>query len=228
VSGRRVLTLCNGRGLDLLNPTAGDYSDFVWQAEHLAKENRFNGATLGLTYSVAEHAARAADVAYQRTRDPLIAAAALLHDNPEAALKDDTTPKKHALAGLISERCGVLAPAILACFAELERRHEEAVHLAAGLPWPLPEVMCAEVKAVDKIMFVTEWRDLMGNRAHPDWTPYVGIEALPGRIRPRAWQSARLMWLERAVRFLPVFAGRQSESILDVFPQLRAASAVPA
>ena len=54
MSARTILTLANGKGADLLNLRPEDV-DFAAFAEHLAKEKRFNGATPGLEYSVADH-----------------------------------------------------------------------------------------------------------------------------------------------------------------------------
>lgn len=220
MSARTVFTLAGGRGIDLLHPRVDDYADFFWQAEHLAKEPRYNGATANIAYSVAEHATRAADAAFKATRDPLIAAAVQLHDNPEALLRDEATPKKNAIAELIAEECGVLAPAILGCFGKLERRHEACVYQAAGLPWPLPERIAATVKHFDKVMFVTEWRDLMGNVPHPDWAPYEGIAPLAGPIRPWPFHAARYFFLQRCQRFLPVFEGRRALPLHELFPGL--------
>jgi hypothetical protein len=40
-------------------------------------------------------------------------------------------------------------------------------------------------------MFVTEWRDLMGNQPHPDWAKYSGIPPLTEVIKPLEWNVAR-------------------------------------
>lgn len=189
-----TLTLADGRGFDLLAPCA---ADIVWPAlaEQLAKENRFNGATPGVAYSVAEHLVRGTEAIMAMTGDAAVAAAFSLHDVPEAVLKDDTTPKKRALAALIARQCGVLAPAILDCFAAFDDLHQAAVNEAAGVPWPLPEAVAKEVKRFDLIMFVTEWRDLMrsGGRPwpHPNWAPYSGIQPLADTIVPWPWPEAQ-------------------------------------
>ena len=72
-----VLTLSNGKGLDLLNPRAEDI-DFAVIAEHLAKENRYNGATKNRCYSVAEHSVRCAMAALNACGDRRLAAYLLL------------------------------------------------------------------------------------------------------------------------------------------------------
>lgn len=222
MSARCHFKIPNGPLINLRHPTPADYADFFWQAEHLAKEARYNGATPEVVYSVAEHAARGADAAYEQTRDPLVAAAVLIHDNPESLLRDETTPKKNALAEEIAETCGVLAPQVLECYAALERRHEAAVHMAAGVGWPLPEHIRRIVKQIDRRLLVTEWRDLMGGIPHPDREAYADVQPLPSLIVPRHWRAARLMYLDRARAYLPVLADRRGENLHDLFPQLRA------
>ncbi len=60
-----TLTLANGVNFDLLNPVAADVS-FEVICEHLAKANRYCGATPGAVYSVAQHCSLVAE----RVRDP--------------------------------------------------------------------------------------------------------------------------------------------------------------
>lgn len=201
-----ILTLANGCGVDLLDPKASDI-DFAVIAEQLAKENRYNGATPGQAYSVAEHSVRGTLEILKSTGDQKLAGYFLLHDCHEAFLKDDTTPKKRALAATAQAMFGVLAGDILRAFEELTERFDRAVHEAAGLPWPMSEEMAAKVKSWDLRMFVTEWRDLMGNRPHPNPAPYRDIEPLQREIRPWSWQSAQRMFLVRCHELLPALQG---------------------
>jgi hypothetical protein len=124
----------------------------------------------------------------------------------EAVLKDDTTPKKRAIAELCAQQFGILAEHVLGAFDRLTDRHDAAIHAAAGLPWPMPAELAAQVKAWDLIMLVTEWRDLMGDRPHPDWTPYRDVAPLPETIRPWSWPFARLALQVRWRRLLPALA----------------------
>src|SRR4051794_15597738 len=174
MSAATILTLANGLGIDLLDPKA---SDIHWEsyAEQLSKEKRYNGATPGEEYSVAEHMVRGVDAILLATGDVELAAEFSLHDVPEAALKDDTTPKKRAIAELSEQQFGVLASHIIAAFDLLTYRHDAAIHEAAGLPWPMRPELAVAVKRWDLVMFVTEWRDLMRDRPHPNWAPYSGI-----------------------------------------------------
>ena len=200
-----ILTLSNGLGIDLLNPKADDI-DFRSIAEHLSKENRYNGATPELIYSVAEHSVRGAMAAQQATGDDQLAAYFLLHDAHEAFLKDDTTPKKRAIGALAFEHFGVLATTITASFDLLTDRIDAAVHEAAGLSWPPTHEMLGKIKHWDLRMFVTEWRDLMNGQQHPNWTPYENIEPLSAPILPfRSWQFARERFGAACRELLPVY-----------------------
>lgn len=206
---RTVLTLADGRNLDLLHPTAEDYGDLLWSAEHLAKENRFNGATPGIVYPVAQHLLEGIDAIIGANRgDRMLAAYFSLHDVHESVLKDDTTPKKRAFAAIAEEKFGVLATHVTAAFDELTDRHDKAIHQAACLAWPPAPEMVARIKHWDRVLLVTEWRDLMGGVPLPNAEAYGGVAPLKRRIVPTAnWQSAaaqlRLAWCS----FLPSFAG---------------------
>jgi uncharacterized protein len=202
MTGRTILTLSNGNGIDLLDPKAHDI-DFGVIAEHLSKENRYNGATKNICYSVAEHSVRCADAALHITGDRKLAAYLLLHDAHEAFLKDDTTPKKRALAAVAAQSFATLADYVLAAFDLLTNRIDVAVHEAAGLAWPIPADLQAKIKHWDLTLFVTEWRDLMGDQPHPDWAPYKDIRPLEARICPLDWRVARNAFLDECYDLLP-------------------------
>jgi uncharacterized protein len=202
MSAATTLTLANLKGIDLRNPKAADI-DFDSFAEHLAKENRFNGATPGLVYSVAEHLSRGVDAILAATGDQTLAAYFSTHDGHEGVLKDLTTPLKKAIAEECREKFGVLAEHVLCAINNLEYRHDCAIHEAAGLPWPMTSPMQLLVKHWDLVMFVTEWRDLMESAKHPDWQPYEGIEPLRETIVPWHWQTAKRALLNRWGRLLP-------------------------
>lgn len=182
-----ILTMSNGHGIDLLNPKASDI-DFKVIAEHLAKANRYCGATLGISYSVAEHSVRCADAAFQSTGDKDMAKYLLCHDMHEAYLGDDTTPKKRAIAEIAAASFGTLAVNVMSAFNAVTDRFDIAIHEAAGLPWPPPENLVPQIKHFDRVLLATEWRDLM--QCEP---PYdFGVDPLPAVIKPAAhWESAR-------------------------------------
>lgn len=202
MSAQTILTLSNGKGIDLLDPDPAAI-DFASLAEHLAKEKRFNGATPDIEYSVAQHCSIGCDAMLAAGFSETEAAYFLLHDAHEAFIKDDTTPKKRALAEIAETRFGVLAGHIICAFDFLTYRIDTAIHYAAGLEWPARARVQVAVKKFDLILFVTEWRDLMHGVPHPNWTPYSGIKPLPKRIEPQAWAHARAAWLLRANRLLP-------------------------
>ncbi len=192
-----ILTLANRRGINLLGPKPEDI-DFHVIAEHLAKENRYNGATPDVCYSVAEHSVRGATAILGETGDRELAAYFLLHDGHEAFMKDDTTPKKRAIAAIANENFGVLAGDIMQAFDILTDRFDAAIHARAGLAWPPTAERKAGIKYWDLRMFVTEWRDLMGNQPHPDWSKYQGIPPLDEVITPWPWEKARGAFLALA------------------------------
>ncbi|WP_257164656.1 hypothetical protein [Bradyrhizobium sp. SRS-191] len=185
-----ILTLSNKRGVDLLAPKAGDI-DFGVLAEHLAKTNRYNGATPGVAYSVADHCVIGASEIMQQEGDYEIASYFLLHDGHEAFLGDDTTPKKRAIAVVAEQAFGVLASSVMEAFDQLADRFDAAIHEAAGLAWPPSPDMKLRIKHWDLRMFVTEWRDLMRGVEHPDPQAYAGIPLLDREIHPQHWVHAR-------------------------------------
>ena len=100
---------------------------------------------------------------------------------------------------------GVLADRIIAAFNAVTERHDAAIHAAAGLPWPPSDGMRAAIKHWDLVMFVTEWRDLMKGREHPDWSPYVGVESLEFPITPWQWRLAAERFRSKCETLLPCF-----------------------
>lgn len=192
-----TLTCADGANFDLLNPKPEDVS-FLVICEHLAKANRYCGATPGLAYSVAQHSVLCAKAALA-TGDRELAAYMLCHDMHEAYLGDDTTPKKRALSAIMS-RFGVLSSTIAESFAMLTDRIDLAIHTRAGLHWPPSPEMQREIHKWDRIMLSSEWRDLM---TFPK--PYdFGQQPLPDVVIPHPhWKTAALEMLELCVSLLP-------------------------
>lgn len=204
-----LLTLSNGRHVDLLAPKASDI-DFISIAEHLAKEKRYNGATPGVEYSVAQHVAVGTQAILDAGEGKEVAAYFLLHDCAEAFLKDDTTPKKRAIDAIAEAEFGVLAGTIKAAYDRLTDRFDAAIHQAAGLAWPPSAELADAVKRWDVCMFVTEWRDLMEAQGvlHPEWDRYVAVDPLARRLEPWPWDRARRAFLLHCEFLLPVMRGR--------------------
>lgn len=208
MSAATILTLANGHGIDLLDPSATDV-DFAVIAEHLAKEKRYNGATPGREYSVAEHCCRGADAILRCGGSATLAAYFLLHDAHEYILKDLTTPLKTAVADIARSYYEAVPAHIINAFDVLEQRADAAILDAAGLAWPIPKDIRVQVKHWDLVMFVTEWRDLMLNAEHPNWAPYEGILPLTERILiPWPWDAAQRQYLARCMKLLPALKGK--------------------
>lgn len=207
MSAATILTLTNGRGIDLLYPNVADVH-WPSYAEALAKENRYNGHTPGGVYSVAEHKIRGTVAILRETHNRTVAAYWSLHDAAEGVLKDDPTPKKRAIAAIAREEFGVLGDAILKSFDRLTEIHDRVIHEAAGLAWPVPEEIARAVKHWDRVMFVTEWRDLMNGAVHPEPEAYADVQPLPERIRPLPdWNAVRSRLLHDWRSLLPNLGG---------------------
>jgi 5'-deoxynucleotidase YfbR-like HD superfamily hydrolase len=138
---RRAITMqtASGKLVDLLDPNPHDIviEDI---AHHLARLNRFGGAT---AYTVAQHSVLVSRLC---TKRPL---AALLHDAHEAYLGDWIQPVQAALRVL-----GAGEP-----LDELRRRIDEAVAIAFKLD--PADFHCPEIKQADRTLLATEFRDLM-------------------------------------------------------------------
>ena len=116
------------------------------------------------------------------------------------------------IAEIAKQHFGILAEQVLSSFDFGVYRLDVAIHEAAGLDWPPPGDIIPIIKHWDKVMFVTEWRDLMKKKPedHPDWSPYAGIVPLRYRImQPWDWQTAHRGWMRRAYDLLPALKGRR-------------------
>jgi hypothetical protein len=219
-----LLTTVSGKLVDLYAPQV-ETIDFDDIAEHLAKEPRYNGATPGRVYSVAEHLVLGCDwlLCDDETRDAwemegrpcefgedpplaaspeqrLHAAYYLCHDFHEAYLKDDTTPKKRA-ADRIAHEFGQAAGSILDALGRQVERFDAAIHERAGLAWKKPDHIEAIVKEIDRRMLVTEWLQL--RKAHALPPEFEGVEPLPIQIECHSWPYAKHLLLTRMEMLLP-------------------------
>lgn len=193
-----TLTCADGANFDLLNPRPEDVS-FSVIAEHLAKANRYCGATPGIVFSVAQHSVLCARASLIATGDGELAAYMLCHDMHEAYLGDDTTPKKRALAAIMG-RFGILASAIADSFAMLTDRIDAAIHTRAGLAWPPSPEIADQIKVWDRVLLSTEWRDLM---TFPKPYPFEQLP-IPDVIIPHPrWQTSVAEMLMLCASLLP-------------------------
>lgn len=161
-------------------------AEVVWRdiAQALGQVVRFAGH-LSAPYSVAQHCVEVADMV-----SPDAQPYALLHDAHEAYLGDWPTPLKQALAAYGKR------PAL----QHLEDISALAIHRAAGLEFPPPPGIAAEVKYADGVLLATEARDL-----HPGATKGLpgANRPLPRKLKPLRWATAADTWLERARLLLP-------------------------
>lgn len=114
----------SGRIVDVwrTDPETIHLPDVAW---HLSRIARFNGATLGPVYSVAQHSLFVAVLVQQfyRVDDPVVVLQALLHDAHEAYLGDILTPVKNI-------------PGMRAVLYRAEAQLIDVMHEALGVPPP--------------------------------------------------------------------------------------------
>jgi len=171
----------SGKRFDLLDATT-DQVDLADIAHALARINRFTGHT-SRCYSVAEHSIYVqALVARDHPKDIPLLAHALLHDAAEAYVGDVSAPMKWAMRQL---RRGADLPE--APFDFIERRVQNTILAALGLPLPTPEQK-AIIKRADLLMLRTERAAFLpntgqhhwgGNEGTPDEETLVKLEVAP-------------------------------------------------
>lgn len=162
------MVTATGRQYWPLDPRAADVhiEDIATQ---LAKECRFNGACSG-HYSVAEHS-----VHVSRLVPVKWALHGLLHDAPEAYIKDITRPVKHGLGST---------------YGDIEELNWLAICEWAGIDPNMPPA----VKQADDAMLLTE-RDQIMPRGGLMWS----IKGEPAQVivAQLEWREARTLFLHR-------------------------------
>jgi uncharacterized protein len=143
----------NGRPIDLVEPKACDV-DLRECCEMLANINRWVGSAQQ-NVSVAFHTLIAIDCAEEAIK-PWVA----LHDFHETRIGDFGAPVKLAMIAIAGEMGGQFSEAMRWTLAEMARRHDVAIHAAAGLPMPTPE-QHVRIKVADMRALVTERRDFL-------------------------------------------------------------------
>lgn len=156
--GEVWIQTASGVAFDLIYPRAEDVraGDL---AHALSGINRFGGHLRVSHYSVAQHSILCAALLWQRTRDRLASAAALLHDAHEALVGDVATPVKEFLG----EGWHVL-----------ERGVQLAVHQHFGVERAMREHRFT-LKYADLRALATERRDLMPPH-EADWPILKGFD----------------------------------------------------
>ena len=213
-------TTVSGREIDLVNPSPADIA-FEDLAHHLAHNTRFGGAC-AVTYTVAQHLVLGADLCSAAAKPYFLA-----HDAHEGFAGDDTTPKKRAFPIVIHEMLGgdraqptevtFFKQLVRKAFDEFETRCMRAVHLAAGLEWPVPPIIEAEVKHVDRVMLLTEWKALMPGKVPEPYRFLNGEEIKPKSTREVpigqwTFENAKRLFLIACVDHLPIYAHRKGKS----------------
>ena len=146
-------------------------------AHALALMNRFAGHTR-VPYPVGDHSIRVAWEVYRRTGDPVLALCGLLHDGSEAYCVDVPTPLKPYLIG----------------YKEIEAGVMDAIRERFDLPqefWHHPEV-----KRADRVLLLTEARDLLGPHPAPWGLDGPTLEPLQEVIVPRDWREVDAQFIK--------------------------------
>jgi hypothetical protein len=139
----------SGKQVDLLNP-ALEHIDIADIAHHLARINRFSGATAGdMGISVAAHSFFVSDYLFHNTKNPLLAMHGLLHDAHEAYIGDITSPVKQV-------------PGMGELVRKLSDRLQTAVLNALHIP-DMTELEKIQVKRADILSLAIEARLFMSS-----------------------------------------------------------------
>lgn len=178
-----VIRTASGRTVPLLAPQAS-HIRFGDVAQHLARINRFAGAT-ETPYSVAQHAVLVSQITAQLSPSPEVQLWGLLHDAHEAYLGDVTTPVKHALFG--EDGRNVLPSQ----WDSLAAAFDAAIAARAGLV--LTRAMLATVQQADEMALVAEWQCLMPGPCPVALPP--GTRGLPS-VTPWPWHRAEEQFLK--------------------------------
>lgn len=178
------LRTASGRDLILARPDAISIEDI---AAHLAKINRFNGATAE-PYSVAQHSCMVASILHQFGHDAATCLWGLLHDAHEAYLGDLTTPVQRHIFGDADHGRNILPTP----WEEAAAGLDEAITRSLGLV--VTKEMRTTVAKADLQAFANEWREMMPG------TPPLGTPdplVLCVTVRPyENWRTAQEVFLD--------------------------------
>lgn len=215
VTSRAWAQTASGRAFDLLDPSPDAVNFDTDVAEQLARNGRFAGAVGAGIYSVAQHCCIGADYLMGSTRDPLIAAAFLLHDAHEAWINDIPTPAVDALIAIARREfeskpeydAGYI---VKSAVKSLKRGIDVAVYRAAGLPWPLDAEVARLVAETDLRMLATERRHLLARAPRP-WDPAIEaadpLRLSADKFRIWPWPVAADEYRARLARWCPAALG---------------------
>jgi hypothetical protein len=194
--------------------------DFLEIAIVLARINRYTGHT-SRPFSVAQHCVIGHDALRAKYPErPDFALAFLLHDAHEAYTGDIATPIQNALEHFIAQilldhqdmwgvhndsaLTGAYQAAIEAgrgAFRRMKSGLDAVIFKAAGAEFPMDPEVKDVVRAMDRVMLVTERRDLMGP-SPGSWGEYDQAEPLNQTIYPWQRHVAAQRWLSRLETYM--------------------------
>ncbi|MFG1332060.1 hypothetical protein V5F41_12510 [Xanthobacter autotrophicus] len=217
-----------GRALDLMVPAADTIDLFGDVAEALARVPRFGGHVAAGPYSVAQHCVLGADCIERETGSVAVARAFLLHDAHEAYCGDIMTPVARALEARVADMVWAqlsrfLPASVPETTADGLFRHalhnlksdlDQAIHQAAGHPWPLDPTIRRKVGEWDLAMLAAERRQLLTKAPKP-W--HASVEDMaPARLKSRIqvwpWPKAADEWRDRLRKYFPNIAAKARPS----------------
>lgn len=206
-----------GRAIDMVEPSPVQV-DFAEIADMLSTVNRYCGAA-ERPVSVANHTLIAVACAEAFGGNARRRALVALHDCHEARISDIPTPAAQALAAIAGQMYGLpAADHVKQALAEMKRRHDIAIHKAAGIDMPDAEER-EFIRRCDIAALATERRDYL---AAPPQAWAAEIEAaprLPQRHRLLPPGDAALA-LHRL--FLEMLPGARAQSAREAGIQARA------
>ena len=152
-----------GQRVELLNPHPATIR-LTDIAVSLSRQARFNGHTVHVPWSVAEHSMLVAEAVVKQSA--FLVGPALLHDAAEAYIGDLVHPLKSV-------------PSVRRAIKPIEEGLNRAIEQAFGLL--TGELSLEGVKKADLVALATEARDLMPHDPRP-WPALKGVDPLPGGI----------------------------------------------
>ena len=176
--GTYIGLACNGR-MDFARPF--EEAAYTWAelAVMLSRICRYNGA---IPWSVGQHLLLCDDLA--RALPKLTRRYVRFHDVHEALVMDVPSPLK---------------PFLGAPYADLEARAEADVHRRAGLSWPPPLDIAAEVARIDRLAFQHEvW--ILGQPVHREGVPQP--RDIEGQRSLNEWRYERAEIVARTLQTL--------------------------
>ncbi|MDF2621431.1 MAG: uncharacterized protein K0S00_4090 [Xanthobacteraceae bacterium] len=207
VAPRIWLQSRRGRVVDMVEPRA-DQVDFAEIADQMADIARYAGAAVPMV-SIANHTLIADRVAVTSGATPRLRALVLLHDQHETRIGETPTPATHARLAIATQMFGLpVADALRQVFDEEKRRHDRAIHEAAGIAMPTAEEKLF-IHHCDIVALATEKRDFLASPPMP-WARAVE-QAVPLKHRQRLLPPGAAA-IELHGLFLDLLPGARAQS----------------